>query len=211
MDGAPAVLFALSAFLYAAGFAATLPAIRRGREGLAALCSRATVACVAAAFLVQSAAFAVQGITLHQCPIASRADLLEIVAWSAVAMYALSGAAVRTNLLGFFTSGLAALLSVAALAGGPGPVFPHVAAPVLVHAWLSLFSYGAFALAALAGGMYSIQLGGLRRRRWAGIFQLLPSLRELEGVMARLLFAGFGVYTVAILVGAAWMDSGDHN
>lgn len=211
MDGLFHLFFALAACLYAAAFLATLPAIRRGREGLAALCSKATAGLLAAGFAVQIAGFAARGMHLHQCPIASRGDLFGIVAWSAVAMYGISGASARTNLLGFFTSGLAALLAGMALAAGYAPEFPRVDAPVLVHAWLSLFSYGAFALAALAGAMYLLQFRGLRRRRWAGIFSLLPSLAELEAILSRLQAAGFWVYSAAIGAGAAWMLSGDRN
>ena len=209
MDAFSSLLFDLAAFLYLAAFAATLPAIRRGRGGLSGLCSRLTVGLLASGFAAQCAGLALRGIALGQCPIASRGDLYEIVAWSAVAVYGISGMGPRTNLLGFFTSGLAAILSLLALFAGDEVEFPRVAPSILAHAWLSLLSYGAFALAALLGAMYWIQMRGLYRKKWAGIFSLLPSLAELEKAAGRLLCAAFFVYTAAILLGAFWMmDAG---
>ncbi len=205
MDAFSALLFDLAAFLYLAAFAATLPAIRRGKEGLSGFCSRLTLSLLAAGFLAQCAALAARGVALGQCPIVSRGDLYEIVAWSAVVVYGISGAGTRTNLLGFFTSGLAAILSLFALFSGSEAEFPKVPPIVLAHAWLSLLSYGAYALAALLGAMYWIQMRGLYRRRWAGIFALLPSLAELERSAGRLLCAAFFIYTTALVLGAFWM------
>ncbi len=211
MDAFSALLFDLAAFLYLAAFAATLPAIRRGREGLSGLCSRLTLSFLFAGFLAQCAALAARGVALGQCPIVSRGDLYQIVTWSVVAVYGISGAWVRANLLGFFTSGLATILSLLALFSGSEAEFPKVPPVVLVHAWLSLLSYGAYALAALLGAMYWIQMRGLYRKRWAGIFSLLPSLAELEKAAGRLLCAAFFIYTVALLLGAFWMAEGDRD
>ena len=203
------ILFALAALGYLAAFAVGLPALRRNGSGLSSLCAKLTVGFVAAAFACQTVGMVLRGIALHHCPLEGPADVLQIAAWSLVVMYGIVGAAFRMSLLGFFTALLAAVLSTAALFN-QGAVF-SIDAPaiVLVHAWLSLFSYGAFGLLALTAYMYLVQLHGIRKRRWTGIFALLPSLKELEVVNQRLLVVSTMVYTLAVVLGAVWYFSGE--
>jgi HemX protein len=213
MNFAGHTLFVLAALGYILAFVAGLPALRRRTDGaangkLATRCEKLTAALVAFAFACQNCGLVLQGLMLHRCPMNGPADVLEIVAWSLVIMYALVGAAFRTSLLGLFTAALAALFSVGALLADGAGAFLPVATIVLVHAWLSLFSYGAFGLLGLTSAMYLTQLHGLRKRRWAPLFELLPSLRELERVNLRLLSASVIVYTVAVALGVWWDIAG---
>ena len=209
MSFAEHIPLTLAALGYILAFATGLPALRRRngssvRRSLSTRCALLTVAFTSAAFAAQSYGLVMQGIAQHHCPLDGPADLLQIVAWSLVVMYALVGAAFRTSLLGLFTSALAALFCVGALLVGDAQAFPPAPAFVLAHAWLSLFAYGAFGLQALVSAMLLIQLYGLRKRRWAPLFELLPSLRELERVSLRLLVASVAVFTVAMAIGAWW-------
>jgi HemX protein len=200
------ILSFVAAIGYILAFSAGLPALRgRGVPGGNARWHRlAPAMLILGAFACQTAGMAFRGIALGRCPIDGLADVLQVVAWSLVVMYAIVGAAFRTSLLGLFTSGLAALISVGAVTAGDSASFGAVPTGILVHAWLSLFAYGAFALLALTSFMYLIQLHGLRKRRWASIFSLLPSLKELEAVNFRLLLLGTLVFTVALSFGICW-------
>lgn len=195
----------LAAALYLLAFAAGLPAMIRGRgTAFARRFARLTVVLMFMGFAVHTASMVVGGLCGNRCPIEGAADVLQIATWSLVVMYAVVGAAFRTSLLGLFTSGLAALLCFGSFFAGPPTPFPAAEPVVLAHAWLSLFSYGGFGLLALTGLMYLIQHHGLRARRWAPLFELLPSLRELERVGVRLLVVSSAVYTVACAMGLAW-------
>ena len=200
------ILYPAAAVGYSLAFLAGMEPLVGKRPGRTA--RAATAFFMLAAFLCQTAGMVWRGVALGRCPIDGAGDLLQVVVWSLVAMYAIVGAAFRTSLLGLFTSGLAAALCVLAAFAAGGNTFGPVPGGILVHAWLSLFSYGAFSLLALTSLMYLLQLYGLRKRRWAGLFRFLPSLRELEVVNFRLLVVGTAGFTVALGFGAAWYFRG---
>jgi HemX protein len=155
-----------------------------------------------AAFVLQTAGLLLEGMRAHRCPLGSMADALAIVSWSLVVIHGVVGAAYRMSLLGLLTSALAAAFSIASVVIGVGRVFPEAQTLVLVHAWLSLFSFGAFGILALVSSMYLIQLYGLKKHNLAPFFDTLPSLRELERANYRLLTAAAAVFSVAIALGA---------
>lgn len=203
------ILSLVAALGYLAAFLCGLPTVlgRGGARG-EGMASRLALWVMLAAFLCQTASMVLRGVVLGRCPIDGPADLMQVIAWSLVVQYGIVGAAFRTSLLGLFTSALAAIISVVALRSQGAVSFGPVPAGILVHAWLSLFAYGAFALLALTSFMYLLQLHGLRRNRWAAVFRLLPSLKELDVVNFRLLLLGSLVFTCALSVGAWWYFSG---
>jgi HemX protein len=194
----------LAALTYILAFAAGASAFccgKRVSNRNAAGSSRRAAIFMSAAFVMQTLGLVHEGLYVHKCPMGSMADVLTIVSWSLVVMYGIVGTAYRMSLLGLFTSALAATFSVASVFVGTGKEFYDVSTTVLVHAWLSLFSYGAFGIMALVSAMYLIQLYGLKKRRRASFFEMLPSLRELERVNFRLLAASVVVYTAAVAAG----------
>jgi HemX protein len=204
----------VSALFYILAFAAGMSGLcccRKGKRGDIGNAHRRVAIFTLAAFLLQTSGLLLEGIFMHKCPLGSMADVLEIVAWSLVVIYGIVGTAYRMSLLGLFTSAMAAVFSIAAIFSGTDRMFPDISATILVHAWLSLFSFGAFGIMALVSTMYLIQLHGLKKRKLAPLFDLLPSLRELERVNFRLLVASAVVYTAAIVVGAWWYFSSGGN
>jgi ABC-type uncharacterized transport system permease subunit len=203
------ILSLVAAAGYLAAFLCGLPTVfGRGEACGKGAASRLAALVMMGAFLCQTVTMVLRGVSLGRCPIDGPADLMQVIAWSLVVLYAIVGTAFRTSILGLFTSALAAIISVVALRMDGAVSFGAVPAGILVHAWLSLFSYGAFALLALTSFMYLLQLYGLRKNRWTAVFRRLPSLRELDGVNFRLLLLGTLVYTVALSIGAWWYLSG---
>jgi len=192
-----------AALLYILAFVAGFAAFCRGagRRNRNVKSSRRAAVFMLAAFVFQTAGLVAEGMYSHRCPLASMADVLAIVSWSLVVIYGIVGAAYRMSVLGLFTSALAAAFSSASASIGAGRVFPAAQTTVLVHAWLSLFSYGAFGIMALVSSMYLIQLYGLKKRKLAPFFDVLPSLRELDRVNFRLLVASMTVFTLALAAG----------
>jgi len=68
-----------------------------------------------------------------------------------------------------------------------------------LHASLALISYGAFALAFVAGVMFLIQDRYLRSGRMGLFFYQLPPLHYLTQAIGRLLWLGFLLLTIGIL------------
>lgn len=202
------LLFGLSGIAYLAAFAAGLPALG-GRRPARILMG----VCIVLAFVMQSLALNWRGMQSRSCPIGNPFEIFQFITWSLIILYGFVGPAFRTSLLGFFTAGLAALLSVTSLLMPGWDSFStslfSLGLWIELHAALSIFSYGAFGLLALASGMYLLQVHGLKKRHLEGLFEKLPSLVELERVSLRLLILSTTVYSVAVLAGiVAWSQAG---
>ena len=71
-----------------------------------------------------------------------------------------------------------------------------------LHAALSLLSYGAFGLGAVAAVMYLTQEHDLRYRKARAVLSWMPPLERLERAVRVLLIGGFCLLTVGLVVGA---------
>jgi HemX protein len=80
---------------------------------------------------------------------------------------------------------------------------------LLVHVSLAMAAYALFTGAAGVAGAYLVQERQLKARRSAGLFYQLPSLQELEGLLARLTLAGVAALAAGLLAGFAWRLSYD--
>ena len=69
------------------------------------------------------------------------------------------------------------------------------------HAAFSVLSFGAFALAGLAGGMYLWQERQLKTHRLRSIFFQLPPIADLGRLNARLLAVGFVLLSLGLAAG----------
>jgi ABC-type uncharacterized transport system permease subunit len=162
---------------------------------------------VAAGFILQTLGLYLRGEAVKECPIGNTFEILQFTAWSAISLYLVVGATFRLSLLGFFTSCLSAVLTVASLATPAWDATRRAAAFggnawVEFHAALALFSYGVFALLALTSIMYLLQTYSLRRKHLHGLFSFLPSILELDHICVRLLVAGVILMTWSLAVGS---------
>ena len=162
---------------------------------------------VAAGFVLQTLGLYLRGLAVKGCPIGNMFEIFQFTAWSAISLYLVIGATFRLSLLGYFTSCLSAVLTLVSLAT-PGWDATHRinafgnTAWVELHAALALFSYGVFALLALASGMYLLQTYSLKHKQLHGLFSFLPSILELDLISVRLLVAGVVLMTWSLGIGA---------
>ena len=155
-------------------------------------------------FIFQTAFLSVRGHELGRCPITNLFEVIIFVAWSAALFYMVIGPAYRLSLLGAFTAPLVVLLQLTALLLAIDQ--PHRAklppnSWLEFHASISLVAYGAFALACIAGVMYLIQERQLKTHHLHSIFYHLPPLTDLFAAITRLLWWGFGLYTLGLASG----------
>lgn len=195
----------LAAACYLAGFALGTLAVIRERK-----LSRALMYfTVSAGFTLQTFGLYLRGLEVKGCPLGNTFELFQFIAWSAIALYLVIGATFRLSLLGYFTSVLAASLTVASLAFPAWDASRRVNifggnAWIEFHAALALFSYGVFGLLTLTALMYALQVFSLKRHRLHGLFSFLPSIRELDHISLRLLAAGTVLLTASLGVGAVY-------
>lgn len=166
-------------------------------------------------FLIQTLALNLRGAEIKGCPLGNPFEVAQFIAWSLVLLFFIIGPAFNLRLLGFFTAGLTALL-----AGGSSliPAWDHAYPPgifggnpwIELHAALAIFSYGVFAILSLVSAMFLIQQHGLKKKQFKGIYQILPSVQQLDLMAKRLLITGVLMLTAALIFGAVfWMQNLD--
>lgn len=159
---------------------------------------------IAFGFLFQTAFLSVRGREIGRCPLSNLFEVFIFLAWSVALIYMLVGPAYRLSLMGAFTAPVVVCLQGFALLapidvrhsmrGEPNPWLEF-------HASMSLLAYGVFALACIAGVMYLVQERQLKTRKLHSIFYQLPPLTDLFAAITRLLWWGFGLYTLGLVSG----------
>jgi ABC-type uncharacterized transport system permease subunit len=198
----------IAAACYFAGFVLGTLAVIRERKPSRAL----MYFIISAGFTLQTFGLYLRGLEVKGCPLGNTFELFQFIAWSAITLYLVIGATFRLSLLGYFTSVLAATLTVTSLAFPAWDAARRVSifggnAWIEFHAALALFSYGVFALLTLTALMYVLQVFSLKRHHLHGLFSFLPSIRELDHICLRLLTAGVVLLTASLGVGAVyWLD-----
>ncbi len=194
----------LAAALYVAGFLLGTISLLRDRRH-----SRLMMyAIIVAGFSLQTVGLYIRGLRVGGCPIGNLFEILQFTAWSATSLYLVIGATFRFSLLGYFTSCLAAILTVLSLSMPGWDLFRSSAFKgnpwIELHASLALFSYGVFALLALTSSMYLLQTYSLQNRNLRGVFSFLPSMVDLDHISTRLLTAGVVLISSSLSVGAVY-------
>lgn len=195
----------ISAGCYLASFIlGTALLLRKGR-----LAAGATTALILLGYGAQLAGLTARGRMIGGCPLGNPFEVYQFTAWSAITLYLMVGVAFRKSLLGYFTSTLAAALTLTSLAIAGWDSAPRARIfgnnPwVELHAALAVFSYGVFALLALTSVMFILRNHSLKAKQLGGWFSFLPSIRDLDQIGVRLLAAGVGILAVSLGVGALY-------
>lgn len=158
------------------------------------------------AFGAQLMALGWRGGLRGQCPLGDIGEICLFLAWSLTFFYLVTGTTYRLSLLGVFTTPLVVLLQLISLI--PGSFETKVVRADTVDAWreahaaLSVLSYGALALAAVAGVMFFILNYRLKAHKFGGgLVHGMPSISRLVRAMARIALVGWAVLTMGILAG----------
>ena len=188
-----------STFCFLLGFAYTMFSLGAGLSRS----SRFNLTVLAAGFVLQTAFLGVRGRALGRCPLTNLFEVIVFLSWATVLFYLLIGNVYRLSPLGVFTAPLAFVLQMIALMT---PIDrPPLRAPVHpwqeFHAAFSVLSFGAFALAGLAGGMYLFQERQLKSHRLNASFFALPPIADLGRLNARLLTVGLALLSVGLGAG----------
>lgn len=194
-----------AAGFYFAGFAlGTITLLRHGRPS-----GGATYLLIAIGYALQLFGLGLRGRAVGGCPLGNQFEIYQFTAWSAITLYLVVGAVFRNSLLGYFTSSLAAALTLISLAipGWDATQRTHVFgnnAWIELHAALAVFSYGVFALLALTSLMFLLRNYSLKAKQLGGWFSFLPSILDLDHIGLRLLGAGVAILAVSLGVGSVY-------
>jgi ABC-type uncharacterized transport system permease subunit len=161
---------------------------------------------VGVGYLCQIIGLYLRGQAVGGCPVGNYFEIFQFTAWSAITLYFVVGVTFRSSLLGYFTSCLAAVLTVTSL------VIPAWDAThrtkifggnpwIELHASLALFSYGVFALLALTALMLVLRIYSLKSKQIGGWFSFLPPIVDLDHISMRLLGTGVALLTASLVGG----------
>jgi len=188
-----------AAALYFAGFAlGTIALLRHGRPS-----GVATYALIAVGYVLQFIGLGARGRIVGGCPLGNTFEIFQFTAWSAITLYLVVGVTFRNSLLGYFTSCLAAALTLVSLAipGWDATTRAHIFGSnpwIELHAALAVFSYGVFALLALTSILFLLRNYSLKSKHLGGWFSFLPSILDLDHIGVRLLGAGVIILTTSL-------------
>ncbi|MEO1856532.1 MAG: cytochrome c biogenesis protein CcsA [Rubritalea sp.] len=168
--------------------------------------SRWTVAWMLFSFIAQCAALGIRGELRGQCPLSDLGEILVFLAWSMTIFYLLIGSTYRLSLLGVFSAPVVSvMLWVSVL---PGVMDPKPEKAITVEPWyemhaaLSVLSYGALGLAAIAGVMFMVLNKMLKAREVkSGLFLKFPPVSSITASMVRLTGVGTLVLSGGVFCG----------
>lgn len=168
--------------------------------------SRWTLIFMLATFACQLGVLEIRGELRGKCPLGDYGEILAFLAWSLVLFYLVVGPTYQLSLLGLFTAPVVVVFQLVALIPGmmekdPIPV-EQVDPWGEAHAAFSVLSYGAFALAAIAGLMFLVLNRQLKDAAFGSkLFKNLPPVKNLLESVVRLIALGTGILTVGIVTG----------
>jgi HemX protein len=195
----------LAAAFYLGGFLlGTWSLLRRGRPS-----GVAVYTLTALGYALQLVGLGLRGRAVGGCPLGNPFEIFQFTAWSAITLYLVVGVTFRSSVLGYFTAGLAAVVTLVSLVlpawdaerrvqifgGNPWIEF---------HAALAAFSYGVFALLALTSLMLLLRHFSLKSKHLGGFFSVLPSMLDLDHIGVRLLAAGVVLLAASLAVGSVY-------
>ena len=194
-----------AAGFYLAGILAGTVSLVRGGPPSGALTRLAIVI----GYACQLAGLGLRGRAAAGCPLGNIFEFLQFTAWSAISLYLVVGVTFRSSLLGYFTSVLAAVLTLASLAvpAWDATRRAHIFggnAWIEFHAALALFSYGVFGLLAVTSAMFLFRHHSLKSKHLGGWFSFLPSIMDLDQIGVRLLCAGVVLLAASLAVGSVY-------
>jgi ABC-type uncharacterized transport system permease subunit len=175
--------------------------------------SRWTVFWMSLAFFAQIGFLSVRGEARGACPLVGLGEILAFLAWSLTLFYLAVGPTYRLSLLGVFTAPVVVVFQGIALIPGVLESDPEKILKTdawrETHAAMSVLSYGALALAAVAGVMFLVLDRQLKDHHLqSGLFRNLPPVRELLKSLVRLLWMGVALLTIGVVAGFMMPRSG---
>lgn len=159
------------------------------------------------AFLLHTINIIARAVETGHTPITSHHETVSFFAWSVGCCYLSFRWRYTVKNLGVFVSVLVlALMLVAAFSSRDiVPLPPALQSLWLpVHASITLFADGFFALACIGGIMYLLQEREIKKKRFGLFYSRLPSLEALDKLNHHCLSVGFPLFTLGLITGSLW-------
>jgi len=164
------------------------------------------------AFVLAALAFAAHGVdigwrgTQHVHPAQSVREALGFLAWIFAGGYLIASVRYRLTLAGVVVMPIALMLLIAARLSPVGTEAFELSALGRVHIVLATVGVGVFALASALAGIYLLEERSLKTKDFDAIaFKTKGApLESLDRLMHRLVWVGFPLFTIAMVLGVMW-------
>lgn len=158
----------------------------------------------------QTVGMVLYALRLGRLPLSTFSEVVMVVSWVIVLVYAAGELRYRTGSLGSF------LVPLAFIGMSLSMAFPSAQAKLdaevqsiwfSVHIVFAFAGIAAFALIFGVGIMYMIQESTLKSKKIGAFYYRLPSLSSLDGINATAQSVGFPMLTLGLIAGAIWASS----
>lgn len=156
------------------------------------------------AWVLLTAMLSYQGLNRHALPIATPAEVLLTIAWGLTGLVVLLDLTFDHRLPIWSTNGTAAIcLGLAGFLGVAATPLDTAGKPlILMHIGAAVLAYCLLVAQALNSGAYLLQDRALARRKFGGIYALLPSLVPMDRIGRQLLGAAVWMLGLSLVIGA---------
>jgi ABC-type uncharacterized transport system permease subunit len=200
---APSPAFWVAAVAYAAAACALYVVVAGGARW-----RRLALALAATAFVAHGTDIALRGVE-HVHPAQSVREALGFLAWIITGGYLLASTRYRLALGGVVVMPIALVLLLVARLTPAGVEAGDLSVIGRVHISLATGGVGVFALASALSAIYLVEDRALRKKRFSGAAfggDGGAPLESLDRLSHRLVWIGFPIFTIAIVLGAVWVS-----
>jgi ABC-type uncharacterized transport system permease subunit len=200
---APSPAFWIAAIAYAAAATALLVCVAGQKSW-----RKPALALVALAFVAHGVDIAWRGVE-HVHPAQSVREALGFLAWIITGGYLLASTRYRLALGGVVVMPVALVLLLVARLSPAGVAPEDLSVLGRIHISLSTIGVGVFALASALSAIYLFEDRALKKKRFdtAAFGDGGAPLEALDRLSHRLVWIGFPIFTLAMVLGAVWVST----
>lgn len=193
------IFFELALTLYFAGFLLSLAGIVRKKDDL----DKAVFLLALAGFILHTIYLVIRYIKSGQAPVFSMHEATSFFAWSILFISLCMSFCYRAKVLNFGVILSFIFMFISAFFPRTIPfIKPDLRSLWIdIHALMAVFGIALFSIAFVFSVLYLIQERAIKFKKFGGIERILPNLEILDRINYRLIFWGFPIYTVALVVG----------
>lgn len=193
------IFFELALTLYFAGFLLSLAGIIRKKQDL----DKAVLILSLSGFTLHSIYLLLRYIKAGQAPIFSMHEANSFFAWSILLISFLIYFTNKVKIINFNIILSFSFMFVSAFFPRNIPVLRAELKTfwIDIHALMAVFGIALFSLAFIFSILYLIQERAVKAKKFGGLESIIPSLEILDKLNYRLIFWGFPIYSIALIVG----------
>lgn len=193
------IFFELALTLYFAGFLLSIAGIIRKKDDL----DKAVFFLSLSGFVLHSLYLFIRYINSGQAPVFSMHEANSFFAWSILLISLMLRFLYKAKVLNFSVILVFSFMFVSAFFPRNIPSLrPELKSLWIdVHALMAVFGIAIFGLAFIFSILYLIQEKAIKTKKFKGFVSILPNLEILDKINYSLIFWGFPIFTIALIVG----------